>query len=424
MANASTKAMSSDEWLKEKGKDGTLTFVSGTNGANDDKVAWSDTDPSAPHAGVNSGGQTYRQGTIHNIGGSQYESGGSAIYDGAQNLIGYVAGDGTVFRTGQDKDGRLTVDSEGLSDYDRQYLQSAADRLREEGALSGMSAQEVVDQMNANKAGGRLSSGEIAAREAEKAYALSAEGGGAWTNPNYAGRDEDGGEKRDYAEELRSLLKQWRTAAENQQTAQIDNAVEQSMRELQQALDEAGEYYQRQQEQISAGEMAQRDNTALYAELRGDKGGIGRAQYDSAASAAAINRQTAAAAQTRIAADTKRQISSLRAQGEFRKADALLQTAQTYLAKLMELEKWAGEYSLSTERFQQSVSQWQAEFSSKMQQYGREQAESQAREKASSLAAAGNALLKAGIMPSAAQLEAMGMDETQAQAYIMAKQLS
>ena len=48
--------------------------------------------------------------------------------------------------------------------------------------------------------------------------------------------------------------------------------------------------------------------------------------------------------------------------GEFGKADDLLQIAQTYLLKLLELEQWAAEYELSTEKFQTSVEQWQQEF--------------------------------------------------------------
>ena len=44
-------------------------------------------------------------------------------------------------------------------------------------------------------------------------------------------------------------------------------------------------------------------------------------------------------AQTKLSTDTARQIADLRAQGEFEKADALLELNQTYLSKLMEIQQ-------------------------------------------------------------------------------------
>ena len=58
-------------------------------------------------------------------------------------------------------------------------------------------------------------------------------------------------------------------------------------------------------------------------------------------------------------------MAQLRADGEFEKADSLLEIAQVYLLKLLELEQWAAEYQLDTQKFQQSVSQWQQEFALK-----------------------------------------------------------
>ena len=61
-----------------------------------------------------------------------------------------------------------------------------------------------------------------------------------------------------------------------------------------------------------------------------------------------------------------RQIAQLRAEGEFQKADDLLEISQTYLLKLLELEQWAAEYQLDTQKFQASVAQWQQEFALQM----------------------------------------------------------
>ena len=56
------------------------------------------------------------------------------------------------------------------------------------------------------------------------------------------------------------------------------------------------------------------------------------------------------------------QAAQLRAQGEFEKADDLLEIAQTYLLKLLDMEQWAAEYQLDAAKFQASIYQWQQEF--------------------------------------------------------------
>ncbi len=411
MANKNTKAMSNEEWLSREGVDGTVTFVN-SGGSSD--VAWTDTDPSSHLANTNSQGQTYAQGTIHSIGGSAFESSGYAVYDGAQNFIGYVAGDGTAFVTDQDEnmDFVANTDIGRLSASSQQALKDASAKLESAGKLNGSNAQQAVAEINAARASGRGNGGWVEI-EPGKRINLNAIGGG----------DGGGSSGRDYAGEMRELLDQWRESAGQQHSASVDHAVEQAIAELQRSESTASDYYERQQEQISADELAARDNSALYAQLRGDKGGIGRAQYDAIAAAAAKNRRTVASAQTKLATDTARRISELRAQGEFEKADGLLGIAQSYLQQLMSLQQWAAEFGLESDKFEESVRQWQAEFELKSAQYRQSLLSEQNRQLSSSLAESGNALLKSGIMPNSAQLAAMGMDEAQAQAYIMGNEL-
>ena len=76
------------------------------------------------------------------------------------------------------------------------------------------------------------------------------------------------------------------------------------------------------------------DNAALYAELRGDRGGIGLAQYNAVQNAAEENRLAVDAAQIKMATDTDRQIADLRTQGEFAKAKQVLEISQAYLQQL------------------------------------------------------------------------------------------
>ena len=128
---------------------------------------------------------------------------------------------------------------------------------------------------------------------------------------------------------------------------------------------EAEAQLQSQRDQTYRDERNALDNSALYAETRGDRGGIGKAQYNAIQAAALANRQAVNQAQIQLAASTNSQIADLRAQGEFEKADALLQIAQTYLEKLLDMEKWAAEFGLDQQKFQASVQQWQMEFAQK-----------------------------------------------------------
>ncbi len=239
-----------------------------------------------------------------------------------------------------------------------------------------------------------------------------------------------------------SYLEQWYQNAQQQQQNTIDFGTNQAILELLRTKQDADAQYQEQRNQIAIDEAKAKDNQALYAESRGDKGGIGAAQYDAIMNTAAQNRLAVNSAQTKLATDTSRQIADLRAQGEYEKADALLTLSQQYLSQLMSLEQWAAEYNLSVAQFNASLQQWQAEYDLKVadllgsyngqqtlsakqfafnqQQYYDEQQAAQEQK----LASAGEILLAAGIMPSASQLSAMGMTTTEAQSYITAQKVA
>lgn len=238
---------------------------------------------------------------------------------------------------------------------------------------------------------------------------------------------------------LQSLLDQWRENAVTQSNNQIDYTVQQAVAELERALADAQPQFKEQAESVAKDEMQGLDNSALYAELRGDKGGIGQSQYNEIQAAAAQNRLAVQQAQTKLSTDTARQIEDLRAQGEFEKADAALEVAQTYLSQLISLEQWAAEYNLSAAQFQASLDQWQAEFDLAMQQYQSDLELSKAQLTGTfsdgtttlaaqqavtdRLASLGLELLAAGVMPTDEQLEAMGMTSAQANQYIQTVRL-
>lgn len=161
---------------------------------------------------------------------------------------------------------------------------------------------------------------------------------------------------------LRQNLNDWIAQAEAQTKLQSQYAVNQGVNQLLRAREDAQAQFAAQRDQIAAAEAIARDNQALYNTRRGDAGGIGAAQYDSIANTAAQSRQMVSQAQTRLSTDTARQIADLRAQGDFRTADELLQLSQSYLSQLTDLQKWAAEYGLSVDQFRQQMARWQDEY--------------------------------------------------------------
>lgn len=242
------------------------------------------------------------------------------------------------------------------------------------------------------------------------------------------------------APDLTSILDKWLEAAKAQAEGKIDYATSTGINELQRAQEDAQGQFQTQRNQIAADEARAQDNQALYNERAGDRGGIGAAQYDQIANTAAQNRLTVNQAQTKLSTDTARQIADLRAQGEFEKADQLLQLSQTYLQQLISIEQWGAEFNLSVDQFNKQIEQWNYEYELKVADLlgtwrGRQTLASKqfelsrdselfdqeykqagltgtfrgqpTLEARASLAEAGLALAQSGIMPSQSQLEAM-----------------
>lgn len=223
----------------------------------------------------------------------------------------------------------------------------------------------------------------------------------------------------EYAPDLKPILDDWLTAAREQQEKSIDYATNQGVAELQRAQEDAKQAYQTQRNQVATAEQRSLDNQALYAESRGDRGGIGAAQYAAIQNTAAINTLAVNQQQTKLATDTARQIADLRAQGEYKKADALLTLTQNYLSQLLSLKQWALSFNLSVDEFNNSLKQWALSYEMEVAQltgtYRGEPTYAAQQDQLNRLSQSGYALLQAGVLPSQEQLDAMGM--TQQEAY-------
>lgn len=168
--------------------------------------------------------------------------------------------------------------------------------------------------------------------------------------------------------EQENLLAQIVAAQQEQAKKRNDYAVQQGVDQLTRAMEDAAPQFQTMRNQAAAAEAQALDNQALYAEARGDRGGIGAAQYASIQNTAAQNQLTVNREQTKLATDTARQIADLRAQGEFKKADELLSITQSYLSELMQLKQWADQTNVSIDEFNIGVQQWEQEYNAKIQQ--------------------------------------------------------
>ena len=230
-------------------------------------------------------------------------------------------------------------------------------------------------------------------------------------------------------------------ARENQEKARAqlaaDYAVTAGINELNRNLQDAKGKFQTQRDQVDADEARALDNQVLYAEARGDRGGIGKAQYGGIQNTAANNRAAVNSAEVKLTNDTNRQIADLRAKGEFEKADKVLEISNKYLTELQNLEKWAKEKNVGVQEFNAKLSEWQNEYALDVSKYLTD-TELKAADLAGAFpngaatadyrnavnnryANAAKAMMSAGIVPSAEQLSALGWTPEQYWIYRMAQ---
>lgn len=216
------------------------------------------------------------------------------------------------------------------------------------------------------------------------------------------------------APDLQALLDQWLGVSQEQQERRIDYATQQGITELQRAQEDAQQEFAAARAQADLAGRKALDNQALYAEARGDRGGIGATQYALLQNQIAKNQLAIQQQQIKLSTDTARQISDLRAQGEFEKADAVLSLTQNYLSQLMTLKQWAANYAMDVVSFNNQIAEWQANYEMELAGItGYFQGEL-TRAAQDDMASMGLQLLKLGIMPSEQQLAAMGMSSAQA----------
>ena len=184
---------------------------------------------------------------------------------------------------------------------------------------------------------------------------------------------------------------------------QIDYQTEQAVNNTQRQYDDAVSGYQKQYRDLTATMYQNIDNNALMARANGQRGGMGTLSVNTAQADYQAQRQALAAKQQQLATDTAREIEELRANGEFDKADALLEARQMMFQQLYADAVRVDENQYANEQYETAIEREDAAIDLEQQtnerNYRRE---------------LGMAFLSAGVVPPADLLADMGIDETTA----------
>ena len=218
-------------------------------------------------------------------------------------------------------------------------------------------------------------------------------------------------DKVDISERKQQLADQT-VAMKQQAVLNVDRATEQGVSELKENEAAQQPKFQTQRNQIDIDEAKALDNQVLYAEARGDRGGIGKSQYASIENTAAQNRLAVNAAQIQLSSDTAKQIAKLRTEGEYEKADKLLAISQDYLGRLQELETWAEEQNIGIAEFNSKVDQYLSDYALETAKYKTDVDYKNAQLQQNDddrKAQIGKTLMAAGVTPTGGMLSAMGL---------------
>lgn len=189
----------------------------------------------------------------------------------------------------------------------------------------------------------------------------------------------------------------------------IDNQVKLAEDAATRSYEDTIEDYQKQYREATTSMYTQMDNQALMSRANGQFGGMATASVGAIQSDYQKARQEISLQQQKLATDTVREIADLRAQGEFDKADALLQARQQEFQALYDDAVRVDENQYSNEQWQTAIDRDDAAILREQEQNELDYMRNM-----------GQAFLSVGVMPSTSMLNAMGIDTATAQLYINA----
>jgi len=138
-------------------------------------------------------------------------------------------------------------------------------------------------------------------------------------------------------------------------TVETDLQTERAQEQLRRQQKEQEEQLQEQRDEIAADEARALDNQALASALLGERGGMQQARQKEIRRTAAKNQRLVNEAQKKLAKETARAIDQLRADGEFEKADAMLDLNQNLERGLHDILTRVAEGLLEPEEVEPTV---------------------------------------------------------------------
>lgn len=208
------------------------------------------------------------------------------------------------------------------------------------------------------------------------------------------------------------IVNQYRDTVD-EYNATSDSAVKDGVKELQ-ALEAASNNAYAQAEQAAARDYKELLETRSGVEKNnGNRQRIGESQFGQPEAAYGNALDSVRAAQAQMTRDVARQVSDLRAQGEYQKANAALQAAQNYLTN---------QYAEALRRDTNLRSNYEYQTSIQREDAAIEREQS-ATDKAW-LREMGMTLLQQGIMPDSTMLEAMGISSATAKSVVNRAKMS
>lgn len=187
----------------------------------------------------------------------------------------------------------------------------------------------------------------------------------------------------------------------------IDRQTQQSVDEAVRGYEDSVPTYADAYRQATIDQYNGADNAALNARMSGQYGGMATANVNAIQSQYQQQRAKIAQEQQQLAEQTVRQVADLRAQGEFQKADQLLQQSQQRFQQLYEDAVRVDENTYSNWQYQNTMDREDAEIARQEAQTEKEYQQS-----------LGLTLLKMGVMPDETILEALGISSSTAKQYI------
>ena len=210
-----------------------------------------------------------------------------------------------------------------------------------------------------------------------------------------------------------NISKQYDAYVQGKQN-QIDYQTEYQQNQAERNYADAVAGYQKQYRDLTSSMYQNMDNQALSSYVSGQRGGMATRSVGEIQNDYQLQRQALANKQQKLATDTAREIEDLRAQGEFDKADALLEARQQEFQQLYADAVRVDENQYTNQQYDTALEREDAAIEREEAATEREYQE----QDTAYLRSLGMMFLQQGVIPPDNVLSSMGIDRATAQSLV------